>query len=78
MSSPPTQNQTGIDFTLDPTLHRNDDQAAVFTQALDLFGNITASDHVQNDVHALPARQALDFSLKVMRLVIDRMISSQS
>ncbi len=71
------QDQTGVDFALDTTLHGNDDQASVLAQTLNFLGHIAARHHVQNNIDTLAARQPLDLILKIMRLVIDRMIRPQ-
>ena len=45
-----------LNSLLHTALHRNDDETAIFGQALDFPRHVAAGHHVQNDIHARDRR----------------------
>jgi hypothetical protein len=66
-----------LNLALDATLHRNDDQPAIFCQTFEFARHISAGHHVQDDVDAGTAGQTLRLFGEVLRAVIDGMVGTQ-
>ena len=72
-----THDQGSIELSLDTTLHGDDDQTAIFGQALHFLGDITTRNHVQHHVNTTTIGQAQSLGLEVLGLVVDGMVGTQ-
>ena len=67
-----TEEQAEIDFRLGAAEQRDDADAAVFRQTLDVTLHVTAADHVEDDVGAAPLGEFFHLLDKILVIVIDR------
>ena len=73
----PAQHESRVDGRFRSALHRDDHDAAILGETLDVASDVVAGHHVENDVGARAAGQAQHLGDEVLRLVVDRVVGAE-